>query len=516
MIASNSVHHCFFIVSALISFFLVVAFITSQRSSYDGLQSPEIAQTLGLPIVNGGGHVYVDTTQQRLETSLSATASSSTGVYLPPIPSATPLPLPLEYQESLLPASQWCSDRFESAYLTNLSKTQTEHCDPMTSTSNLRCFNTPTGRKGRVDSFCIGGPSLFDSQENKFQLDCELRQRNHDEAEKTTSIKQFPNYWYHTGPRVLMERYLGFGAPAEHISELAKEPRKFTIIIRREEAIDNLWHELWEIMAMTLTLDVLRMSHDPATGLPLFALDDVENTRILIEDNWDDGPFFSLWTMFAKRPITRISKISANDFRDPETIIFPLPGESNPMWHVDWEVFPCDHAALLNVFSKRVMDFYGVERSVKLDDSPLVLTFIDRREKRRLIEKEDYIEELKKTYPNIQVQMVNFAAIPVAEQLKVVRNADILIGVHGAGLTHSLFLPPDSAVVEIQPAEFKGKGFRNLAHLLGHHYFSSHAMGPKGNWQYDDFSYDKARFMRLVDTAIASMYNRGSRNDDVL
>ena len=173
------------------------------------------------------------------------------------------------------------------------------------------------------------------------------------------------------------------------------------------------------------------------------------------------------------------------------------------------------------------MDHYGIDRRIKNEDSPLTLTFIDRRGKRQLLGKEDYIEELQRIYPEIEVKMVDFAALSVAEQLRVARETDILVGVHGAGLTHSLFLPPGSAVVEMLPADFEHKGFRNMAQLLGHRYFGSHAVsngtklmlmsnGTEPNWQYDNISYDKGRFMELVNVAISSMQNRGLRNEDVI
>ena len=271
---------------------------------------------------------------------------------------------------------------------------------------------------------------------------------------------------------------------------------------------------------MLWTLDVLRMSWDPATDAPLFTTEDAANTRILIEDERDEGPYFSLWTMFAKPPIMRMSKISeSNEYTEnTENVIFPLPGASNPMWQGDWEVHSCDHSALLSVFAKRVMDFYGVDRAVKKQDgSPLVLTFIDRREKRQLREKFEYVAELQRAYPGIEISMVEFAPKPMVEQLSIIRNTDILIGVHGAGLTHALFLSPGSAAVEILPADFYHKGFRNLAHLLGHRYFSSHAVsnGTKGDWQQDDISFDEDSFMRMVGAAVVSMSNRGLRNDDV-
>jgi hypothetical protein len=62
----------------------------------------------------------------------------------------------------------------------------------------------------------------------------------------------------------------------------------------------------------------------------------------------------------------------------------------------------------------------------------------------------------------------------------VVRRTDILMGVHGAGLTHGMFIPPGSAIVEILPPGVTYKGFRDMAKPLGHNHFSSHATGRPG------------------------------------
>ncbi|KAI4143730.1 MAG: hypothetical protein LQ340_006894 [Diploschistes diacapsis] len=518
MIASGS-RRRFPITGAILIFFVVCcALFISQRSSYESRPSHIIAQSLDSAIGSGGplGSEGKGVHGLEGEPVTVETAPPAAILDRPPIPSQSSLPLPSEYLH-LSSSSKWCNDRFEVPYLTSISKTQAEYCDS-TSTSSLRCFNSPTGKDGRTDSFCLGGPSLFDAQDGKFKIDCHLREWDADDKKRAPPLSQFPNYWYQTGPRVLMSQYMGMNAAAEQLLELAKYPRKFTILIRREEPITNLWHELMEISSLFYTMDVLRMSRDPATGSPLWSLEDAENTRILVVDDRDEGPYFDLWTLFAKRPITRLSKITEIDLRDPEYIIVPLPGESNPMWQGDWKTHSCGHSALLDVFSQRIMSFLGVDRSIENNDSPLVLTFIDRREKRQLIEKEDYVEEVKRTYPQIKIQMVNFAAIPFTEQLRIIRDTDVLVGAHGAGLTHALFLRPGSAMVEILPADFNHKGFRNLARLMGHRYFSSHALsnGTEGNWQYDDFSFEKPRFMQLINAAITSSSYKGLHDDDVV
>jgi protein O-GlcNAc transferase len=39
--------------------------------------------------------------------------------------------------------------------------------------------------------------------------------------------------------------------------------------------------------------------------------------------------------------------------------------------------------------------------------------------------------------------------VPFKKQLEITRNSDIFIGIHGAGLTHSMFLPDWAAVFEM-------------------------------------------------------------------
>jgi protein O-GlcNAc transferase len=157
------------------------------------------------------------------------------------------------------------------------------------------------------------------------------------------------------------------------------------------------------------------------------------------------------------------------------------------------------------------------DKSIK-DDARLVLTFIDRKEKRRLIDKEAFIEKLRSKFPDVEIDSVDYASLSFAEQLNATRRSDILIGVHGAGLTHGMFMRPGSAMVEILPQDFNHKGFRNLAKIMGHQYFSSHAvkaLGGSGDWQIEDVILEEDRFMGLLDVAVKSMYNRGTLDKDV-
>ncbi|MES2345733.1 MAG: glycosyltransferase family 61 protein [Chlamydiota bacterium] len=51
----------------------------------------------------------------------------------------------------------------------------------------------------------------------------------------------------------------------------------------------------------------------------------------------------------------------------------------------------------------------------------------------------------------VKVFKADFAKMPFEEQIRIVANTDILIGVHGNGLSHIIFLPPSAMAFELFP-----------------------------------------------------------------
>lgn len=58
---------------------------------------------------------------------------------------------------------------------------------------------------------------------------------------------------------------------------------------------------------------------------------------------------------------------------------------------------------------------------------------------------------------NYTVRAVAWSELTFREQLEVAATTDIFIGAHGAGLSHVLFLPPYSGMIEIVPSGFAGE-----------------------------------------------------------
>ena len=426
--------------------------------------------------------------------------------------------LPPEYSQTV-PKLTDCLERLGLPFLQGASNTSVNYCSD-TSSSTLTCFRTHASSE-RVDSFCIGTPGVFDREDKKFRLGCVLSNLTEQQVVAgIPALAQFPYYWYETGPRLILDRHITLDPVATVRSEHVGLPKNYTILVRREEPIDNLFHHFMQIFSIFLTLDILQLVLDPVTGKPFFCPEDVENTRVVIFDDHDEGPFYHHWTALARRPLQRIQDLCFDATPAPENIILPLPGAANPFWQGDWVPHHCEESKLLQVFSRRMLTFYGINDEPGPLDGPLVLTFIDRKEKRSLVDKKPYIDDLKFSYPDVEINLVNFASLPFTEQLRTIRKTDILAGVHGAGLTHGIFLRPSSTMVEIMPPKFNHKGFRNLAKASGHRYFTTHAIEhdnyttSKG-WQIDDVFIEQDRFNDLMGTAIKSMYHGGLRDDDV-
>lgn len=84
------------------------------------------------------------------------------------------------------------------------------------------------------------------------------------------------------------------------------------------------------------------------------------------------------------------------------------------------------------------------------NNSKIHITFLSRDTKyRRVLNEDDLINALKRN-ENYEVQKVVYNRhLSFKKQLEITRNTDVFIGIHGAGLTHLLFLPDWAAVFEL-------------------------------------------------------------------
>ncbi|KAI8947193.1 hypothetical protein F4801DRAFT_592828 [Xylaria longipes] len=489
-----------------------------------------------------------------------------------------------------------CS-RFSPVYFEDFQAHRASYCNP-DSSAKLTCFHRLSEFNGKTDSFCYAQGAVLDVQQKKFHLNCALRQfSEQEENDGLLPFDRLPSYWYETGPASIFSAAIdvrasvispavarvgdGFeeekGSPQDTPQPIEDDPVPSvappkTLLLLKREGEGNPWHSLMEIFSTYMTFDILRMP----TGIsknqaPLFSdPSDSDDTQVVILDDRGDGPYFDLWTLYARRRPLRLSELLVDQATVENlasvNLVVPLAGSSNPFWQDDAHAEQCTNSPTLNVFSRRVLDFYGVQGPpLRTQEKPLMVTFVWRREHRRLKNENFLLAKLSRMNPHISVQMVDFAAHSFSEQVRVAQESDVLVGIHGAGLTHSIFMRQGaSAVVEIQPEGLDHHGFRNVAGMRGLGYFRTHAkiippeswsageltaavdgmqkvdrtyndteqatrqdsnriitgkrrqkIERREKWHFNDIEIEEGRFFEVVEAAIKFMYNKGPWSFDM-
>jgi Glycosyltransferase 61 len=76
-------------------------------------------------------------------------------------------------------------------------------------------------------------------------------------------------------------------------------------------------------------------------------------------------------------------------------------------------------------------------------------------------------------------ETVNFDILPLKDQIALVQEASSIVGPHGAGMVHSLFLPPESLVVELMAPTYINPCMLSVCRVLRHRY----SIIPSGLWE---------------------------------
>ena len=416
--------------------------------------------------------------------------------------------------------SQWCDERFGLQYLYDLRDYHLNYCEAE-NPSRFTCFHSRTDASGILDQMCIAQGATFSAEHGLFFMNCDWRNLTSTEwDEGVPMIGEFRNYWFETGPITVMNQTLATDPEVygwRH--RKASGNKKHTILLKREHMTHHIFHTFMQMLSLSMTFDVLRMTRDPQTLRPFLEDDHLENMQIAILDDHDEGPFYELWSMFTSHPLIRYSDLAADDMEE-QNFIIPLTGGGNPFWHGDWIVHACEHSELLAAFRHTILEFYNMTDERRDARTPLHVTLIDRKGNRHLLEEGHLVTALKSRFPNVTVSLVDFEPLSLREQISIARRTDILVGVHGAGLTHSLFTPPGSALVELSPTRLDFKGFRSLANLAGNEYYAIHVTNNKTldtheDWHFNDVEIQQERFLDVMGLAIRTMYNKGFLSKDV-
>ncbi|CAB1314819.1 unnamed protein product, partial [Coregonus sp. 'balchen'] len=179
----------------------------------------------------------------------------------------------------------------------------------------------------------------------------------------------------------------------------------------------------------------------------------------------------------------------------------------------------CHSEGLFRAFSQHVLYRLSIPQDGPKEGRIRVTLLARSTDYRKILNQEErmhltvFIQLINalKTVPLLEVRVVDYKYkdVPFLEQLRITHNSDIFIGIHGAGLTHLLFLPDWAVIFELYNCQDESC-YRDLARLRGIQYATwqkrdkvlpedkGHHPSLGEHPKFTNYSFDVEDFMRLV------------------
>lgn len=155
--------------------------------------------------------------------------------------------------------------------------------------------------------------------------------------------------------------------------------------------------------------------------------------------------------------------------------------------------FKCNGRGLsgssLQLFRGRVLQACNISENDYCDKSPH-LTVVSRKpyerwktdnpkKFQRVLQNEDeMVATIRETFPHVVVRVLHMEHLDVCEQIRSAVEADVMLGVHGAGLVHFWWLREEATGFELEPTFQVGNpSFRMLTTIAGRKYVSLRIRG---------------------------------------
>lgn len=238
------------------------------------------------------------------------------------------------------------------------------------------------------------------------------------------------------------------------------------VMLMKLDATINMYHHFCDFLNLYLSQHLNRSN---------FELD----VQIITWDSYGDlSNFASIWKVFTSNSLTTVADLSGSRvcFRGP--VMFNLLPRMIYGLYYNMPLVPgCEASSMVQAFNRHLLARLGLPVSEDIIETfpSLRIVFISRSTRyRRVLNERQLIEGLRKAVRShkdvVGVEAVNFNhQIPFESQIRLSSTADLLIGMHGAGLTHTLFQPDWASLFELYNCEDRDC-YHDLARLRGIHY----------------------------------------------
>ncbi|EDW03910.1 EGF domain-specific O-linked N-acetylglucosamine transferase [Drosophila grimshawi] len=230
--------------------------------------------------------------------------------------------------------------------------------------------------------------------------------------------------------------------------------------IMKIDATYNMYHHFCDFFNLYASLFV-NQSHPAAFNT---------DVQILIWETYPyDSPFRDTFKAFSQRPVWTLSDVQGKRICFRNVVLPLLPRMIFGLFYNTPIIQGCSNSGLFRAFSEFILHRLQIPFQPPLKERKLRITYLSRRTKYRQVLNENELLAQLEANEDYLVQRVSFERLSFVEQLAITRNSDMLIGMHGAGLTHLLFLPNWACIFELYNCE-DPNCYKDLARLRGVHY----------------------------------------------
>lgn len=251
--------------------------------------------------------------------------------------------------------------------------------------------------------------------------------------------------------------------------------------------------------------DCENMFHSTADHLNAYLVRQITNwTQTVL---WDRHPDAFIDLIRAFGPVRRPSDFGGRvlfkklifHLESPAGIIFPkVAGPKG--------IMRCRESSLWLGFVDFILKSHNL-KDVAPPDVPSVMLSVRRRTEKKNVgrvfaDEQGLINVLRKGNA-MRYEVVDLGTLSWRDQLAKIRRTNVLIGAHGAGLMHVIFLADEAVLLEIHPSYRLDRHFRLAARMTGKIYMPMRSTGNvKCHGTSDSIPVDAAEFERAVDAAL--------------
>ncbi|XP_025108702.1 EGF domain-specific O-linked N-acetylglucosamine transferase-like isoform X2 [Pomacea canaliculata] len=219
--------------------------------------------------------------------------------------------------------------------------------------------------------------------------------------------------------------------------------------------------------------------------------------------------FIETWKAFTKHPLMLLKDFDGKRVCIKQAV-FSLLARMRRGLYYNMPLIPgCYGSSLIRSFSHHLIHRLRIPQNGPLE-SKIRVTLLTRSTQYRQILNQDQLLRSLQTDVEMEVQQVDFnRTVPFLKQIEISHNTDILIGMHGAGLTHMLFQPDWGVIFELYNCEDAGC-YLDLSRLRGIRYLTwknkqlltqedeGHHPTLGAHAKFTNYAFDVDEFMRLV------------------